>query len=579
MKHWFLFYFVFIVSTTVFSEAKDIAIAWNCNQSNVEQRPLPEKHQVINQFSWKADQAVFNTKAFTDFLERSLSSDYNYYLCNQNFIYNLKLAMEVFCETGSTSSAKNSCKLKAQQQYNSMSSKNVYTLGKQDLIVPGESLSGKASSYDMNSARQGCFLIKEQMSKQYVINSLSSYLKSLDPKCRLHTIESTVKMLASKIGYSCTKPSSTACERIKTATPELMNVLNQAYDKPISNLCLRSINVPAEINRLKEVVDQAQRCLPIAKGETRVVDSLANSNVPNNYAITRTNENNYRVDLKLEFAREDHDVSDDDVSQLKKNVDLCLQTINQKLTGPNGEHLEIQVNNPNASKNLIPNSISLYRNVVRKDSFKWTPFIDCQTMTHEMMHLVGLVDEYQEKSCGFIIHPLTGKRSELQDDKPAQLNGNKYITAFDCRSEGPKNSIMSNHYEAMRDTFGGTKEYDRCTCSDSKCDFLKTINAKNIFDVCQGSGRHYEHFTQLGASTPPPPDSAKSKSVVTNRYPEKILKKSILLPAQFRQIIQPNCRQTNNAFMECSKGSQESSIVGPCPQKPEYCKDPKKWLL
>tara|TARA_B110001454_G_scaffold155806_1_gene145101 strand:- start:7592 stop:9340 length:1749 start_codon:yes stop_codon:yes gene_type:complete len=581
MKCWLLLSISLLGAADAIAQIKDAAIDWQCSQSNPEQRPLPSKTKVTSQFSWRGDQAVINSKAVSDFLNRALGSDFNYYQCNQNFIYQLKLATDAFCETGATPAAKTNCKLSAQKTYNAMNFKNTFALEKQNLIIPGESLIGTVNENDMTTARLGCFLAKEQMSKQYIESSLSSYLKSLDPKCRQRTIESTVKMLASNIAYTCRNQSKAACERMKNATPALMNALNQAQDKPISNLCLQPINIPVEIERLSEAVDQAQRCLPLAQGQTRIVDNMANPNVVNNYAVTRTGGNNFRIDMHIEFSRDDQDVAEEDVTQLKKNMDACLQTVNQKLIGPNGERMQIQVNGTNAPKNIVRNRISLVRSVARESSRKWTPYIDCPTMTHEMMHLLGLVDEYHEKSCGFLVNPTSGKRSDLMEGPPSQLNGNKYVPAFDCRSEGPKNSIMNNHGLAMRETFGGIKEYDKCICTESspsKCSFLNNLNAKNIYDICQGPGRIFEHYQQLGANTPPPPDSANSKSIVTNRYPEPTKKKSILLPAQFRQIIQPNCRQTNNAFMECSKGSQESSVVGPCPPKPDYCKDPNKWL-
>jgi hypothetical protein len=59
------------------------------------------------------------------------------------------------------------------------------------------------------------------------------------------------------------------------------------------------------------------------------------------------------------------------------------------------------------------------------------------TTIHETLHLLGLVDEYKEQLEGFIVDWDTGKATRVEEGAE--------VPAYDCRSLGPDDSIMSDN--------------------------------------------------------------------------------------------------------------------------------------
>ena len=69
------------------------------------------------------------------------------------------------------------------------------------------------------------------------------------------------------------------------------------------------------------------------------------------------------------------------------------------------------------------------------------------TITHELLHLLGLRDTYKEKQMGFFVDPKTGKVSEQVPNYVGdeRVHTHKAVPAYDCRVTTKRNNIMNGH--------------------------------------------------------------------------------------------------------------------------------------
>ena len=110
------------------------------------------------------------------------------------------------------------------------------------------------------------------------------------------------------------------------------------------------------------------------------------------------------------------------------------------------------------SKKLETVTISIGSKNHRSNSEKYESDIDCPTITHEILHLTGLCDEYREQQRGFYINPKTGEmvgNNFIGNNKKKLVPSNyDFKPAYDCRVEG-ENSIMSNQYKRWNNVKSG----------------------------------------------------------------------------------------------------------------------------
>ena len=152
----------------------------------------------------------------------------------------------------------------------------------------------------------------------------------------------------------------------------------------------------------------------------------------NSYIIKREPDGTYSILLDLKFvADEDYDgkVDSDKVPTYYMNkVKKCLNQANKKMLGPNGKRLKILIQKEvkqtdSICKDYDTKIIKIGSKKHRSISKKYEADIDCPTITHEVLHLLGLVDEYNDK------------------DK------------YDCRVVTTNSSIMSRHYRRWSEVF------------------------------------------------------------------------------------------------------------------------------
>ncbi len=204
----------------------------------------------------------------------------------------------------------------------------------------------------------------------------------------------------------------------------------------------------SDLNQLFSVLEKHSLCFDPTPGEEKQV-----INNRDTYTVRRERDGSFSIPLNLNFvADEDYDgeIPRAEVpTHYKNKVQECMKKASSKLLGPNGEKLKIVIESPPAESACALESAKTIRigpSNFRSYSSKYKANIDCPTITHEVLHLLGLCDEYEESSSGFYVS-VTGEINQTS------INVNdKFVSQYDCRVT-VQNSIMSDQYERWNNVF------------------------------------------------------------------------------------------------------------------------------
>ncbi|MGH1468468.1 MAG: hypothetical protein ACRBBP_06275 [Bdellovibrionales bacterium] len=171
---------------------------------------------------------------------------------------------------------------------------------------------------------------------------------------------------------------------------------------------------------------------------------------------------------------------------------------------------------------------------VRHNSEQWGADIDCPTLIHEAMHLLGLVDGYKEQvreglECRHI-EPMTSVMSSTT------LPLNQRLDIFQCdypNAQSMHEKIFNEHI---------------CTRQPSRSSVIWEGN-NYLLNSYNSSEKNRERYSQL-----------LTKSSFT------------LSPAQTRLITKPFCDEENQKYLTCSENAYRGYSQG-CIQTPEFCLD------
>ncbi len=228
----------------------------------------------------------------------------------------------------------------------------------------------------------------------------------------------------------------------------------------------KSLNIFSNLVGGLGIEDQ---CYELKPGQEKKVYSGTGLNGNKPYKLKRELDGSYSIPLELRFvADEDYDgeVEPDKVPEHYMNkVRECIAEANEKMLGPNGEKLRIVIHESKEEcKDKAAKEIKIGAADHRSNNEKYDSDVDCPTMTHEVLHLLHLCDEYVEKKMGFYVNSETGEimteildsmedNKELMDDERYEFK-----LAYNCRAI-TGNSVMFNEDEKWIDVFeGGTDE-------------------------------------------------------------------------------------------------------------------------
>lgn len=172
-----------------------------------------------------------------------------------------------------------------------------------------------------------------------------------------------------------------------------------------------------------------------------------------NYLLKKSGDNAYEATLNLRFKNAGGSVTPE---QMMTNVRTCLAQANRSMKGPGGETLALRVLTPDEANSQLPASerpavdeINIQPQGIAIDAANFTGQIDCPTITHELLHHLGLCDEYKEDRTN-IVHGMTRNRAE----------------EWSCRVVPEGTSIMKNHVQAFN---AAVPQQFTCNCTSDAC--------------------------------------------------------------------------------------------------------------
>ena len=181
------------------------------------------------------------------------------------------------------------------------------------------------------------------------------------------------------------------------------------------------------------------------------------------YTIRREQNGSYSAVLNLKFVamKEGYrgPVTSDQVpSYYRREVQECLEKANTKLLGPKGEKIQIVLEEPPPDKSPCPEpakTIQIGPPGILSKSDIYASDIDCPVISHEILHQLGLCDEYIVDKRGYIVDSKTGEVIDEVENiyKVGELDsGQSLVLKYDCRVTR-SNSLMAHQYERWSNVF------------------------------------------------------------------------------------------------------------------------------
>ena len=212
-----------------------------------------------------------------------------------------------------------------------------------------------------------------------------------------------------------------------------------------SSVCLENIannySLTSQISLFKRDLENHQACGDYSIGEERIKSSTGYGG--GGYTIKRESNSDYTANLFIEFVPSAFYDNEDQVSRdqvqghYAQRIQSCIDRANPHLKGPNGQKLSIIIKTPSANACVPKNTITIWDtwSLDEAQALNYPSNINnCRTTTHEILHVLGLADEYGSSD--------TYYPSSLEyDDEPLRC------------SMSQENSVMHNREERWSNVF------------------------------------------------------------------------------------------------------------------------------
>ena len=288
----------------------------------------------------------------------------------------------------------------------------------------------------------------------------------------LHKIKFPKRCLQEK--YKTHTVCKTMLEHIQVIQHRVFELTEMAYGfetlkHSTVNFCFeckfrKKINDNINFIELLEHLEEQVQCKDLKHGQQKKVYPDRDPSLSRPYDLKREADGSYSVPLNLKFSSAGYDGPIQEKEQIHKyylnKVQECMDIANQKLLGPNGETLKIIINGPKENESQTCKKddtidISIRSQKYRSDYKNYESDIKCSAITHEVLHLLGLCDEYKEKKRGHLIDPKTGKKvpsSQVNTHRLPSDTPYEFKPAYDCRIV-TTNSIMADQQERWDNVF------------------------------------------------------------------------------------------------------------------------------
>ncbi|MBC7458369.1 MAG: hypothetical protein H7235_08835 [Bdellovibrionaceae bacterium] len=333
--------------------------------------------------------------------------------------------------------------------------------------------------------------------------------------------------------------------------------------------------------KLESWVDDLQ-CHELPVGYKRVVyyptDELSPTGVSAKYLLTRKNKDLYEIELPLKLNKK---AGDQSVTTIEQRIKLCLSISDSLLKGPDGTKIKIKpIFEPSSTFRhlMLGREIDIKGEDFRSHSLAYNENIDCPTIIHEVLHDLGLADEYQE--------------STVKNKKTGDLK-------YPCRVLGPENSVMNDQREAMRFVSGTkTSVVTALVCEKvaKRCwEFNEVLDGK-IPEFTNYTPKEFEElfkylalqkrkrqikemekfpYSEKALKDPLPWESDPQMQISKMVFKE--IPANILEPAHVRAILFPGCKKKNAVYYKCAKLAYADPEPGQQCYIPPECQS-ENWL-
>jgi hypothetical protein len=426
------------------------------------------------------------------------------------------------------------------------------------------------------------------------------------------------------------EPDYPASDRIIS---ELLSQQRSFFNAPKIVACK---NEPSGIEAILGLTQQLQTvedCSPLSSSRVwkRVKGrTAAGQNV--DYSLVREGPGKVKAAVNINFQRDaGASVSPQEMLNRTRN---CLGAVKGKLKGPNGDSLSIEVltNQESAQipENIRPSSHTIN---IMPDGFRsnWRAYdesVDCPTIVHEVLHLLGLCDEYPADQEGFMCRPV-GKRNNVMRNQLIAFNEavDRTVTCkcetADCRSiindpakrnfilkpdfyrmtsaqfrnnhcsstqqtntyvawstnlaQQPQVKVNSNsqlraqieHLNLTENGQGVVRVSVECSCEQNNADCRQALK-----ELVEGN-------VPAGTDNCPYPTVIESNTIGCEQetaqvqngklvIPVKATKDNLLEPRQFNRILNGICPTQSQGYNECSQYAYETD-ANKCMNAPEKC--------
>lgn len=215
-----------------------------------------------------------------------------------------------------------------------------------------------------------------------------------------------------------------------------------------------------------EDTQKVDKCKQLAPGEHKVFKKdSSNYYGTGHYLLKRTKEGDYQAVVNVKFKTGGGSVSPQEMMERSKN---CLNVASPSLKGPNGERLQFAVLTPDEAKTLPdderpqPYEVSIEPVGFGTNAGSYAQNVGCDTITHEMLHLLGLCDEYLEDRPQYgdqwNCRVVTKAPSLMRDLATFDQAVGRQVTC-NCTSQTCK-SIMKGTNEDLKQIYTGQNGYD-----------------------------------------------------------------------------------------------------------------------
>lgn len=439
-----------------------------------------------------------------------------------------------------------------------------------DRIVPGEIYFGDEMEKPANDLREGCGGYNHSdvhLTKTFMQGPLPQILEEVSQDCRREILDYYSNALAEDYAKAVRGTQLKSRDRRLQGVNIALDELFQLYTRYTNELTYEQLSRfrcqednDRKLSALNHVMDQLAdelRCLPMQEGasgsrEIYLLGRNSPTGLPANYKITKS-ANTYKIEVPIQF--ENSEGRDDEELQgfYRQLSNACFAEYADVLKDSQGRKLEISIPEPNYNANRVR---IIEDGEHRSSSTKWKHSIDCETIIHEVMHLLGLCDEYKENWNGYVFNE--EKRIYEWVDSGAEFKGSN------CRAVGPKDSIMSSQKYALNETI----VYEMQCSKASLCDGTRYKTTAGELEKVK------ETYLEMQKKYP----DIYGEEPFVLKVVERISPRG-LSQTHMNAILYPGCLKKNATYYTCAKNAYLTAIddeafhLKECPLLPKECRD------